>query len=528
MNAFPYLALLLPLNGLAFDLPSRSITTFNHRIKSKSPRILMPPLQMSGSSMPNEAEIAQQKAETYKALSSFHETDADDSTMAKFWECKEGAISYAVPIDPAAGLKKGVISKPYQSSVQIQTNMGYSQDGRKKRGLRLIETIQFPSKDEASTSLPFVRAITLGANFDADAVDGSYSLDDVVESDDSSLLQLPLLPASLMGSVNPDHVKFLVEHTIAVTDSERSRCFLLYGNTESDTDTSSAQDNNADEQEKGAERNYRLLGVVLAEECKKLPDNTEAPKASDSISSLLSTPQPSSPSSPLDLLRVDNTADQRMDKLYDAINRQNERIMSEMEAESEDTPQPKFKRHSPGLFGITSGVYLGDTFIREPILPKSKIKEILEASRKGFGKKPEVPIPIKDDEEDRFATWELGVQKTAIRFKWDYSTKISQTGNYGKSMGTMNSFSCTPMFKSAGTVVVNEGRATKTRAERRVVWIADGDYIAGLIGTGYFRVRIFFLELLMVFFIPYFSSCDSSSVLTLPRLRGTCLCLNHH
>lgn len=79
--------------------------------------------------MPNKAEIAQQKAETYKALSSFHETrfpesvvsnkgssffggiyedgTDDEPNLAEYWECKEGAISYVVPIDPAAGLKKG-------------------------------------------------------------------------------------------------------------------------------------------------------------------------------------------------------------------------------------------------------------------------------------------------------------------------------------------------------------------------------------------------------------------------------------
>ena len=81
---------------------------------------------MSNNSMPNKAEIAQQKAETYNALSSFHETRSpvsnmgssffegiydygtdDESNAAEYWECKEGALSYVVPMDPAAGLKKG-------------------------------------------------------------------------------------------------------------------------------------------------------------------------------------------------------------------------------------------------------------------------------------------------------------------------------------------------------------------------------------------------------------------------------------
>ena len=82
---------------------------------------------MSTEHIPNDEEIAKQKSETYQALSSFHETCMatspeednsmlfdkyeydDDPNIAEYWECKDGAISFAVPMDPAAGLKKGMI-----------------------------------------------------------------------------------------------------------------------------------------------------------------------------------------------------------------------------------------------------------------------------------------------------------------------------------------------------------------------------------------------------------------------------------
>jgi hypothetical protein len=129
-------------------------------------------------------------------------------------------------MDPAAGVKTGVISRPYTCTVSLER----TEEGRGQRGLRLVETIQLDGGH-----IPFIRSIPMGANVDVDAVDGSYSLDDRRGSVNS----LPLLPSWMLdeGMTGVDHsalmmhVTFLVEHTLAVSETERCRCFLLYGNT---------------------------------------------------------------------------------------------------------------------------------------------------------------------------------------------------------------------------------------------------------------------------------------------------------
>jgi hypothetical protein len=129
-------------------------------------------------------------------------------------------------MDPAAGVKTGVISRPYTCTVSLER----TEEGRGQRGLRLVETIQ-----SDGGHIPFIRSIPMGANVDVDAVDGSYSLDDRRGSVNS----LPLLPSWMLdeGMTGVDHsalmmhVTFLVEHTLAVSETERCRCFLLYGDT---------------------------------------------------------------------------------------------------------------------------------------------------------------------------------------------------------------------------------------------------------------------------------------------------------
>ena len=83
----------------------------------------------------------------------------------------------------------------------------------------------------------------------------------------------------------------------------------------------------------------------------------------------------------------------------------------------------------------------------------------------------------------------MGVQKVALRFDWDYSTQVAQSYDWGRSMGRASLMSSSGRSKCMGTVVVNEGRRAKYREERRVVWDMDGGaYVAGLIGSSYFRV----------------------------------------
>ncbi|KAL3774757.1 hypothetical protein ACHAWO_012082 [Cyclotella atomus] len=441
------------------------------------------------SSSPNEQEIAQQKSETYQALSSFHETQSDyddeqeDAPMARYWECKDGAISYSVPIDPAAGLKRGLISKPYTSNVQIQMNINRSSRGDlQRRGIRLVETIKFDnSRDDTADSMPFVRSIPLDQNADVDAADGSYSLD-VCASDDA---HLPLLPPSMSAGLNPGLIEFLIEHTIAVSDTERCRCFFAYG--DADRDGGAMEDSNFEDDR--TNRNYRLLGVVFADEYKQMPDTAEKSQSGPDLTSLLKKDQPASSQSPLDLLRLDAnqinemSEQDKLDALYNAIGKHNENVM----ANSGDAGQPEkdsavsMVRYSPSMFNICSGVYLGDMFIREPTISTGTNKQ-----SKGFGN-----LKSKRKEEkngdDGFANWEQGVQKTSIQFQWDCISKVIQSYQYGKCLGVSTRVACNAARRSVGEIVVDEGRPSKSRAERRVIWYMDGSYLAGLIGTSYFR-----------------------------------------
>ena len=476
---------------------------------------------MSNEHIPNTQEVAKQKSETYQALSSFHETraantDPDkvsplfdeyqedvDSQMADYWECKNGAISYNVPMDPAGGLKKGIVSKPYTSNVQIQMNINRSERGNlHKTGLRLVETIQFTNTDaKENTSMPFVRSIPLDGNMDVDAVDGTYSLDVSVRSSDRT--HLPLLPPSMLAGIDPNRVKFVVEHTISASETERCRCFLVYGDTDrdgglenvdfSEEDMDEGRDEQDDEEySDSTSRNYRLLQIVLADEYKKMPVSPENRQPLTDISSDLIKEKSTSTPSPLDLLRVDanepnEMSDQdKMAALYEAIGKHNEKVMTDSGGDTsqlEYNEQQKLVRCTPSMFTLSSGVYLGDTFVREPMPTSGK------AQPRGFGNLKSRRAS-DDNEEDNFANWSLGVQKTTLQFKWDYSSNVVQACTYGKCIGAMNNLKCSALSRSVGSVVIDEGRATKSREERRVVWYMDGAYLSGLIGTSYFRVSV--------------------------------------
>ena len=169
----------------------------------------------------------------------------------------------------------------------------------------------------------------------------------------------------------------------------------------------------------------------------------------------------------------------------------------------DDSDAPtKIERHSLGMFGLASGVWLGDTFVREAIptsLSRARaLRDDWRRNKKGLsGKKgtTETNTPKKGRrdstiEEDRFATWNVGVQKVALRFDWDYREGISQSYTYGKVMGACTSLSSMANIKSDGVVVLNESKraASRKREGRRVVWDMDGGaYIAGLVGSSYFR-----------------------------------------
>ena len=554
-----FVAVLLELAAIttcfAFNIPITRIKTT--KLHSSMDRGM-------NNNMPNADELMAQKAEAYNALSSFHETSStamqseqigsllqgldtigldgssDEEMKAEYWECARGALTYSVPIDPAAGIKVGRISKPYRCSVKIDMGeLSMNKRSAQQRGLRLVESIQFvdnvKEQQSLSAAVPFVRSIPLGANIDVDSVDGSYSLDSVISPDDAA--PLPLLPPSLLKGIDPNAVKFLVEHTLAVSDVQRCRCMLLYGSI--DDANGSENGGNGDEPTmddddyailaartaaenakrkrdtvKVDDRSYRLIGLILAEESKVMP-TTSTTSTTSTRKSLLKSEKGSEreEASPLDFLEI-NQKDEgkdKMDRLVKSLENHNKNVIEQGLGEQTTA---EMQLYNVGMFGLTSGVWLGDSFIREAIDP-SKVKQ---SSSLGFGKKP------SGGEEDKFATWSLGVQKCSLQFQWDYSKFFSQDYHWGKCMGTATSLSSMANIKSEGMVVMNEARRMKKREEQRVIVDYDG-YVAGLFGSSFFRAPRFmsfsqqsssinrepYLTEYMVFFRPKSDNSSSST-----------------
>ena len=479
-------------------------STTTHRISTTS-KLLMS--SNNNDNIPTQNEIDQQTSEAYNALSSFQETIlqttqspsnnsqirdlfkgldtmgmtedelSNEQSKAEYWECSDGAITYTVPIDRQAGLKKGIISKPYKVSVQIETDLS-------RKGLRLVESIQ-QYDESSSSSIPFVRSVSLDEKADVDSADASYSFDDRILDEGSSgdSLTLPLLPQSLLGGI--EGVTYLIEQTLAISETKRCRCFLLYGDSNDDTyddEDFAVMAAKRAKKSTNAEKSLRLLGVILTTETKVMPEEDEKQNdyAQDFISQMIEkSPSEESASSPLDLLEMDqdSNSDDKMTRLMESLDKHNKRVMESGEDTNSNT---EMETHNLGMFGLTSGVWLGDTFVRENIPPQ--LSRARQTRDKGFAKK------VDDGDEDRFANWSMGVQKVALHFQWDYSQGISQSYTYGKVMGTPTSFSSMANIKSDGMVVVNEARRTKKREERRVIFDYDGgQYIGGLLGPVYFR-----------------------------------------
>ncbi|EJK44097.1 hypothetical protein THAOC_37395 [Thalassiosira oceanica] len=492
----------------AFQFHRRAIT---QPIISPTPR-LGSHLSSASDSLPTEAELVQQKSEAYNALL-FHETksltgqsssaqiksiiesataslmpDDDEASKADYWECSDGALCFQVPMDPAAGLKRGVITGPYKASVQIEMDLSELRgEGAKRKGLRLVETLQF-----GDGSLPFARSVPLDDAFDVDAVDGTYSFHATQQQGDEAPA-VPLVPSSLVaGAIDPSSVHLVVEHTMSCSDTERARCFFIY--TDENRIATRADDDEEDEdfavlaaRQAKANDMYRLIGVVLSDENKIMPESDDEKErkgqdyVADYISEVLESPT-QSPASPLDLLELSqdtqSSEEDKMKRLMSSIENHNERVVSDALGDSGDNS--KMERHSIGMLGLTPGVWLGDAFVREPI-PKTLAARIRSPNSKGFGSSKS-----SDREEDSFASWSVGVQKVALQFKWDYFTNIAQKFTYGKVLGTPTSLSCMANINSEGVVSVNEDRRIRKRGQRRVVWDMDG-YVAGLVGSCFFR-----------------------------------------
>jgi hypothetical protein len=355
-----------------------SLTSSSSVCKSTSTKLYQRP------SLPSWDELSQQKSEALKSMSEFHDG---------LWLCENGAIS--------SDVSGGSIlrSPPFQTS--ISARLGLASDNGE--AFKLVENISWEQKgssDDNGLTL-FGRSCNLGGLADIDSVDGSYSLHSFTKQigeNERNAISCAL-PQSISG-VDPSRVTSVIESCLVATETERVRCLMLYGkntmSTNNDNDNDSVKDDDMLQEQ-------RLLRVVISYERKQLNDNS-------------------------------NLNDIIQETVGNSGNRLNQ-MASAMSGVTEDLGQNV--KYPIGMMSLSMGPWLGDTIIRDKsfnsLLPKSKQDNSIS---KGFGapRKKETP-PQTINHESGFGEWVMGIQKTAMTFKYDFDCNCRQIFDYGKSMG---------------------------------------------------------------------------------------------
>jgi len=137
------------------------------------------------------------------------------------------------------------------------------------------------------------------------------------------------------------------------------------------------------------------------------------------------------------------------------------------------------------LLELSSGIWLGDTMVRDMAdLPLSPFD-----AGKGFSGKATPKPKVKGDES--FAAWDVGVQKVACRFQWDFGDTVQQVNDFGRGMGAETAK--TYPRGISGTIYVNEGLSRRIPVDQRMVYIDydNGDYVGFLLGSNYVQVPRF-------------------------------------
>jgi hypothetical protein len=391
-----------------------------------------------------------QAVEALRSLTDFHEG---------VW--KGVATSFTVTNDVAAGIVQRKTSPPY--TVLVKLGVGDSD-------YTLTETITVPDDDDDTVCR---RKLSLAVcNMDVDSVDASYSLD----------ATLPDFPAAVAGTAKLLH--FGIEHCIATSDNSRTRCLAFYG---------------ADEQ---------LSRIVVCHEERVVVSEQTAEKRMG--------PQRQQHLTTRDLIEMQSDVDRLVDKITgNGTQRKDKNIQIENGSLlSQQQQQPSSKdnnlmdsvqaalsgtssasnnaRLSPhviSLLELSSGVWVGDSIIRDvPLVPTSP----LELKRKGFGgassKTGSQPAAAADSKIP-FASWTVGVQKMAWRWMWNFGEEIRQVIDVGRGMGAQLS---EPLTRSlSGSVCVNEGLSRRIPKVERMVYIDwEGDNVGFICGSVSIQVRL--------------------------------------
>jgi len=118
-------------------------------------------------------------------------------------------------------------------------------------------------------------------------------------------------------------------------------------------------------------------------------------------------------------------------------------------------------------------------------------------TKKGFGRRGATSSDGSAEFQDDpvaaaapFASWEVGVQKMAWRWMWNFGDEIRQIVDVGR--GSMGAPLAAPLRSSrAGVVCVNEGLSRRIPKEERMVYVDwEGDNVGFLVGSVAIQVSI--------------------------------------
>jgi hypothetical protein len=392
----------------------------------------------------------EQAFEAIQSLADFHQG---------LW--KGRANSFTVTPDVAAGVVQRKLSPEYSVAVKLTMS--------DKQQFSLSETISW----DDNTKMTFRSLPVQDTDFDMDAVDASYSLDTTMVDN---------FPAMLSGTEKP--CQFLIEHCIATGENRRSRCFALYGQDESllrvvisneeKISSDKGSTNGAGGMAKGNNNNaFKARDLLeMQDDVDRLVDKfvsnmnqggTEAPSPTPSSSS-------SSSSSP-----IPNSGDGDDEKdLSSRLDRLGESVVSK---EGTQNISP----HDISLLELSSGVWLGDAIIRDiPGVAGSPMER-----GRGFGN---APISSNKDSwklkvSRPFGSWDVGVQKIAWRWMWNFGEEIRQVVDVGKALGSPLDAVITKSL--AGNVCVDESLSRRIPKEERMVYIdwSQHDTVGFLMGS---------------------------------------------
>jgi hypothetical protein len=264
------------------------------------------------------------------------------------------------------------------------------------------------------------------------------------------------LPADLIGTNKP--AVFTVEHALAVSDDERVRLWALYGEKQELIRVVVAEETRRDSAPPTMEGAASTLTETDLMELKSDVDRI-VDKIAGNIMPAVSTPnaKDKDTTNPLAL----TTDSQQQDRLRRS--QESWSVASKSSSKSGDRGPP-LTRYPISLLELTSGVWLGDSIIRDyPTIPGQLSSNA--QSGKGFGNTPD----INSIKPQPFASWAIGVQKVAREWLWDFGDTIRENNEAGKSMGAQMEPSMSQSM--AGVVCENQSLSRRIPKEERMVYI---------------------------------------------------------